>query len=331
MPSYSVLAPGQPPPDALSGAAAPGFFRDLNLDRLIEDLTTGRDEYQLAPLFYATPASLDEIAYRQDVFADLEKPDVYRCVGSFAKRMRDVRAHLARAEKLYYRQHKQAWFIETADLYCDAVQLLLADLQTAGVCSRGFQGLTDYLALTTQERVVGNDVDASGKSLVVITGANQGGKSTFVRSVGLAHLMMQCGMFVAAEFLEANVCSALFTHYKREEDAEMRSGKLDEELSRMSNIADAIRPRAVVLFNRPFASTNEREGSQIASEVIRAFRESGIRIFLVTHLFDLADSLFKRATGGALFLRAEARCERKTDFQADRGKAAFDQLWQRPL
>ena len=48
------------------------------------------------------------------------------------------------------------------------------------------------------EHVVGNDVEADGKSLVIITGANSGGKSTFLRSVGLAQLMMQCGMFVTA-------------------------------------------------------------------------------------------------------------------------------------
>ena len=59
------------------------------------------------------------------------------------------------------------------------------------------RGLYDVcLALTTGQRVVGNDVDADGKSLVMITGANQGGKSTFLRSVGLAQLMTQCGMFV---------------------------------------------------------------------------------------------------------------------------------------
>ena len=65
----------------------------------------------------------------------------------------------------------------------------------------------------------------------MITGANQGGKSTFLRSVGLAQLMMQCGMFVAAESLRASVGQRLFTHYKREEDAAMESGKLDEELA----------------------------------------------------------------------------------------------------
>ncbi len=65
--------------------------------------------------------------------------------------------------------------------------------------------------------------------LLIITGANQGGKSTFLCAVGLAQVMMQCGMFVAAESFSANVCDGIYTHYKREEDASMRSGKLDEE------------------------------------------------------------------------------------------------------
>jgi DNA mismatch repair ATPase MutS len=64
-----------------------------------------------------------------------------------------------------------------------------------------------------------------------LTGANQGGKSTFLHSIGLAQLMMQSGMFVGAERFEAAPCPALFTHYKREEDATMKSGKLDEELA----------------------------------------------------------------------------------------------------
>ena len=79
---------------------------------------------------------------------------------------------------------------------------------------------------------------AEDKDLVIITGANQGGKSTFLRSIGLAQLMMQCGMFVAAESFGSNICTCLFTHYKREEDPTMRSGKLDEELGRMSSIVD---------------------------------------------------------------------------------------------
>ena len=82
--------------------------------------------------------------------------------------------------------------------------------------------------------------------------------------------MMQCGMFVAAESFRANVSDGVFTHYKREEDANMKSGKLDEELGRMSAIIDNVTPNSIVLFNESFASTNEREGSEIARQIVRA-------------------------------------------------------------
>lgn len=96
------------------------------------------------------------------------------------------------------------------------------------------RGLYDVcLSLSVDEKVVGNDVSADDKLLVLITGANRGGKSTLLRGMGLAHLMMQCGRFAPAEFFRANACNGIFTHYRREEDAGMKSGKVDEELRRM--------------------------------------------------------------------------------------------------
>jgi len=183
------------------------------------------------------------------------------------------------------------------------------------------QGLYDVcLSLHLDARAVGNDVNADEKVLVMITGANQGGKSTFLRGVGLAQLMMQCGMFVPAESFTANVCNGVFTHYKREEDVTMESGKLDEELSRMSDIADAITPHGIVLCNESFASTNEREGSEIARQIVRPLMEAGIKVFFVTHMFDLAHSLYVEAADHALFLRAERRPDGRRTFRLLEGE-----------
>jgi DNA mismatch repair ATPase MutS len=139
----------------------------------------------------------------------------------------------------------------------------------------------------------------------MVTGANQGGKSTFLRSVGQAQLMLQAGMFAPAQELSGSVCSGVFTHSKREEDATMGRGKLDEELDRMSAITDLIGRGGLLLCNESFASTNEREGSQLAREIIRALTEAGLRIVFVTHLYDLAESIYARGDRRALFLRAE--------------------------
>jgi DNA mismatch repair ATPase MutS len=166
-------------------------------------------------------------------------------------------------------------------------------------------GLYDVcLTLHVGDRVVGNDVNADGKSLVMITGANQGGKSTLLRGLGLAHLMMQAGMFTGAGSFRAGVCNGVFTHYKREEDATMESGKLDEELSRMSQIASQITRHSILLCNESFASTNEREGSEIARQIVRAMLDRQIKVLFVTHMYDLAHSFHAQRHGNALFLRA---------------------------
>jgi DNA mismatch repair ATPase MutS len=183
------------------------------------------------------------------------------------------------------------------------------------------RGLYDLcLSLSVKERVVGNDVNADDKLLVMITGANRGGKSTFLRGIGLAQLMMQCGMFVPAESFRANVCDGIFTHYKREEDSSMKSGKLDEELSRMSSLVDDMTPNSIVLLNESFASTNEREGSEIARQIVRALLETGIKVIYVTHLFDLAHRFYLAKMDAALFLRAERLTDGRRTFRLVEGE-----------
>jgi DNA mismatch repair ATPase MutS len=177
-------------------------------------------------------------------------------------------------------------------------------------------GLYDpCLGIKLKRRVVGNDVEADGKEVAFVTGANRGGKSTFLRSVGVAQILMQCGAFVPAESYSASVCSGVFTHFKRGEDPSMKSGKLDEELGRMSKIVDYLSSNSMMLFNESFASTNEREGSEIARQLVRALLERGVRVVFVTHQYELAKSFYDRKTSDALFLRAERRPDGERTFR----------------
>lgn len=167
------------------------------------------------------------------------------------------------------------------------------------------------------DRVVGNDVDADGRPLVIITGASSGGKSTFLRSVGIAQLMLQAGMFVTARSLQSSVCRRLFTHFLREEDASMVSGRLDEELGRMSALADHLGPGCLVLFNESFAATNEREGSEIGRQVVRALLHAGVRVCFVTHQFDFADGFHRESPDRTLFLRAPRQPDGQRTFRLE--------------
>lgn len=182
-------------------------------------------------------------------------------------------------------------------------------------------GLYDAsLALSKGQIVVGNDVNADGKNVIIITGANTGGKSTFLRSVGLAQLMMQAGMFVPAEGFSSEVSSGIFTHYKREEDVMMESGKWDEELNRMSEIVDHLTQNALVLFNESFASTDEREGSEIARQITEALLDKGVKIIFVTHLYHFARKAYDRKVAKPIFLRAERRPDGTRPFKLVEGE-----------
>jgi hypothetical protein len=183
------------------------------------------------------------------------------------------------------------------------------------------EGLYDpCLALRVKAQVVGNRLAADGRGLIVITGANQGGKSTFLRSVGIAQLMMQCGMFVAAERFAANVATAVFTHFKRQEDPGMKHGKLDEELARMSQVVDLIKPASLLLSNESFSSTNEREGSEIAGQVVRALVAAQVKVVLVTHLYHLTELLRAEPALSPLFLRAERAPDGQRTYRLTEGE-----------
>ncbi|MDE2482057.1 MAG: DNA mismatch repair protein MutS [bacterium] len=196
-------------------------------------------------------------------------------------------------------------------------------ISPAGARIRDGANLYDAcLSLLAKERIVGNDAAADGKSMIVITGANRGGKSTFLRSLGIAQLMMECGMFVPANSYRASLSSGVFTHYKREEDASMESGKFDEELKRMNDMVAELSPNAFVLFNESFAATNDREGSEIARQIAEALVDSGVEVAFVTHLYEFAHRLWVERKDTTLFLRAP---------RSDDGERSFRLAEEEPL
>lgn len=154
------------------------------------------------------------------------------------------------------------------------------------------------------EYPAGNSLDVT-RGCCVITGADLGGKTTFLRAVGQSQLLLQCGMLTTGKQFCAPVASGIFTHFQREEDRELADGKLCEELTRMSGIVDHIRRGALLLCDESFCSTNEREGSEIAWQITAAMRAKGISVFTVTHLFAFARRLYEQRGGDCTFLCAE--------------------------
>lgn len=177
-----------------------------------------------------------------------------------------------------------------------------------GSAHLSFKNLVEAaLALRMGGVPVPNTLDAQSRPILVVSGANRGGKTVFLRSIGQAQLMMMAGMFVAAEHYESAVTRGLHTHFRREEDASLKRGKLDEELSRLSQIVDHVRPGDLVLLNETFSSTDEREGSEMARNVVTALADHGVRVIFVTHLYEIQRWLAANRQTQTLFLRAERK------------------------
>ena len=75
----------------------------------------------------------------------------------------------------------------------------------------------------------------------------------------------------------------------------------------MSEIVDNVKSNSLLLFNESFGSTNEREGSEIASQIVSALLDRNVKVFFVTHLYHFAHAFFAHRSATAIFLRAERR------------------------
>ena len=124
---------------------APDFFVDLNLDQVIDAITTGKQEYNLKPFFYTSLSDIDAIKYRHEIMQDLENKILFESIKLFAQKMREMREHLAQVEKLYYEYQKKRWFLDAVEIYCDTVNCLVHDLSLVDLKSRGFLAFREYL------------------------------------------------------------------------------------------------------------------------------------------------------------------------------------------
>lgn len=146
-------------------------------------------------------------------------------------------------------------------------------------------------AYQNKRPLVKNSFDCKDGNIIVITGLNQGGKTTFLRSVGIAQLLAQAGLFVPAEEYSCCCFCGILTHFPTEENNSLDYGKLAEELTRLNKDFPILINGGLVLFNESFATTTAREGAEISFDVIRALSKTESTVLFVTHLYEFATKL----------------------------------------
>jgi len=142
----------------------------------------------------------------------------------------------------------------------------------------------------TESDVIFNDLVMNEGDMLIITGLNQGGKTTFLRAAGIAQVLMQSGAPVPAETFESSISDMIYTHFPEEEDKDMKYGKLAEELARLREAFEVITGNSLILLNDSFATTTTGEGSVIAVDVTKAMAALGCRVIFVSHLFEYAST-----------------------------------------
>ncbi len=189
-------------------------------------------------------------------------------------------------------------------IVCLAVRKLTRSWEAAGLpcCfpelrgaeEKAFQakGLFDpLLLLSDKELVVSNDIELRpGGELLILTGANQGGKTVFLLSMGLCQWLGQLGFPVPAAEAAFSPAENILTIFAPNGQRYGRKGLLAEEAGRIAGAVDALTGESMVLFNEPLTSTGPEETKAISAEVIAVCMAAGARGIWVTHVYELASN-----------------------------------------
>ncbi len=132
-------------PDRWPATQDGDFVVDLHLDEIASWLTWRRDEYDLRAFFFAPCPDVEAVAYRHEVFRDLELSALTGMLRSFAEGMRVVRGRLARSSASRHRYERERWLLEAAREYVPMIAALAAGLDTVDLRSRGLQQVRDHV------------------------------------------------------------------------------------------------------------------------------------------------------------------------------------------
>ena len=151
------------------------------------------------------------------------------------------------------------------------------------------------------EEIVPNDIDFGSESRIfILTGPNQGGKTTFTRAIGIAQVLFQAGIFVPGTKSSISPVDWVYTHFTEKEKPNTKDGRLGEESRRLSRLFQNATSHSLILLNESLSSTSPGEGLYLLKNIVKGIRLLGCRCIFTTHLHKLAakiDAINSEAEG----------------------------------
>lgn len=178
--------------------------------------------------------------------------------------------------------------------FCIEIFRLTERIHKAGIptcfpktADKGIIKLTQAYDITLLEKdeqnIIPNDAELTKKEpLFFLTGANGGGKTTYLRTVGVSVLLFLCGAPAPCVCAEISPLKCVYTHFPRDERFGL-SGRFLDEQSRINEITASADDRTLVLLNETYSTTAEEKAVQCTSELARTLRANGVFGIYVTH------------------------------------------------
>ncbi len=206
---------------------------------------------------------------------------------------------------------EELYFYQCAVLYLNrfrdrAVRFVYPEILGESENTLSFADLSDFLLLTESmyvQSVIPNDVSYSkaegGVSGMLVTGKNNSGKTVYLRSIGTAVLLAQCGLPVPAREAKISVRRRIFTTFARAEGElipQSSAGRFEEEVAEIAEVIREMEPNSLLLLNETFQTTAYDEGAEGIMPILSYLSSLGCGFIFVTHLTRLIEQ-YKKEPG----------------------------------